>query len=401
MLRLPIHQVQPGMFLARPVYVPTEQERILLQRGYAWKSDYAPRLERMGIQDVWIEWPGLEPVAAAVDEEVAACQRELYWVVRRTVSAANTMTIDAANYDAAIANLFDLLVRRKQNRTFFEKLDSFDNYLFSHSVNVCYLALLLGIKLERYLMQERAQQKASWAKDVSDMALGCLLHDVGKLKLPPYILEKPAKLSAEEKAIIERHTTLGFEMVKGRIPASAAQVVLNHHQRFDGKGYPERVDSKTGSKMPPLAGKQIPVFSRIASLCDVYDAATTARCYSGAKPSVQALWEIREKFAGAFDPVVEAAFYEVVPAFPLGTSVTLSDGSEAAVVEFDPLAPTQPVVRLIKSPDGAKTGRPDLEEVDLTEPDAPSIVAAGGVNIARYLSAFPRPRYSLVGTLLS
>ena len=87
--------------------------------------------------------------------------------------------------------------------------------------------------------------------------------------------------------------------------------------------------------MPALAGKQIPVFSRIASVCDVFDAATTKRCYSEAKPPVQALWEMEHQHAGAFDPVVEAALRTVVPAFPIGSVVTLSDHSEAVVVGFD------------------------------------------------------------------
>ncbi len=89
-------------------------------------------------------------------------------------------------------------------------------------------------------------------------------------------------------------------MVKGGVPASAAQVVLNHHQRFDGSGYPARVDHATGEALPPLAGKQIPVFSRIAILADIYDAATTTRCYSAAKPPVQVLHEMRTRLPRVF-----------------------------------------------------------------------------------------------------
>ena len=134
---------------------------------------------------------------------------------------------------------------------------------------------------------------------------------------------------------MQTHTTLGYQMVKGSVPASAAQVVLNHHQRFDGSGYPARVDHATGEELPPLAGKQIPVFSRIAILADVYDAATTTRCYSAAKPPVQVLHEMRTRCRGFFDPVVEEAFYRTVPAFPIGQVVTLSNGVEAAVVDFN------------------------------------------------------------------
>ena len=74
---------------------------------------------------------------------------------------------------------------------------------------------------------------------------------------------------------MQRHTVYGYEMVRGSVPAAAAQVVLNHHQRYDGSGYPAVIDPATGEALPPLAGRQIPIFSRIAMLADVYDAATT------------------------------------------------------------------------------------------------------------------------------
>jgi HD-GYP domain-containing protein (c-di-GMP phosphodiesterase class II) len=295
--------------------------------------------------------------------------------------------------------LFDALLRNKHNRTLVEKLDSYDNYLISHSVNVCYLALLLGMKLERYLMQER-QGKAPWAKDMHDMAIGCLLHDVGKAKVPQALLGKPGDLTPEEREVIKRHTVLGYELVKGRVPAAAAQVVLNHHQRFDGTGYPERIDPQTGKNMPPLCGKQIPIFSRLASICDVYDAATTARCYSGAKPPVQALWELRERFIGAFDPIVEAAFVEVVPAFPLGTCVTLSDGSEAAVIDFQPQHAMRPKVLRLKTPDGQRVDRPDLDEIDLAETPDLSIVATGGADVREYMAPAQPSQYSLASSLI-
>ena len=76
---------------------------------------------------------------------------------------------------------------------------------------------------------------------------------------------------------MRRHTTYGYEMVRSGVPASAALVVLNHHQRWDGSGYPSRVDHGTGNEMSPLSGRQIPVFSRITLMADVYDAATSQR----------------------------------------------------------------------------------------------------------------------------
>ncbi len=165
------------------------------------------------------------------------------------------------------------------------------------------------------------------------------------------------------------------------MPASAAQAALNHHQRFDGSGYPARVDHATGESLPPLAGKQIPVFSRIAILADIYDAATTMRCYSAAKPPVQVLHEMRTFCRRFFDPAVEAAFYRTVPAFPIGQVVTLSDGVEAAVIDFNADFPLRPKVQCLRSADGQRLAHSGLEEIDLALYSELSIVAVNGRDV--------------------
>jgi HD-GYP domain-containing protein (c-di-GMP phosphodiesterase class II) len=376
------------MILARAIPSPNEQGRVLMGRGGRVTADLGRRLEKFGIYEVWVV-SGIDCLEDFIDEEVAERQRELYWVVRRSFEAVKTKTatekpLDVSKFDSAVAALWEAVSRSRHGSVFMEKLDSYDNYLVSHSTNVCHLAMLMGMKLERYLIEERSV-KASRAKDVSELALGCVLHDVGKLKLPQSILDKPGSLTPEETEVIQKHPLLGYEMVKGRVPASAAQVVLNHHQRYDGAGYPARFDPKTEQYLPPLSAKQIPVFSRIATVCDVYDAATAARCYSGAKPSVQAIWEMREQFAGAFDPIVEAAFYDIVPAFPIGSQVKLSDGSEAVVIEFHPRHSFRPKVQRLKTPDGARVDRPDLDEINLAHCDDLTIVGTGGTDIRKYL----------------
>ena len=192
-----------------------------------------------------------------------------------------------------------------------------------------------------------------------------LLHDVGKMRVPPEILNKPGKLTPEEMEEIKRHPVYGYEMVKGEVATVAEQVVLNHHQRWDGCGYPARVDKASGQTLPPLVGKQIPVFCRIATVVDVYDAATTNRCYQQAKPPVRVLHEMRTICRGFFDPIVERAFYEIIPPFPIGQVVTLSSGIEAAVVDFNPRHPLRPKVQCLRSAAGERFEDPSLEEIDL------------------------------------
>ncbi len=368
MLRVPLHKIQPGMILARPIPTPRDPRKFLLQRGREIPMDLVPRLKQLNVLEVWVRCRDLEFLEDIIDEGLGDAQREVYLHVRRNFESIMNdaaVELDVSHFQSSISGLFDILKQSTCGNFLLQKLDAFDNYLMSHSTNVCYLALLLGMKLERYLIEERTFKSAKDAKDLQQLGLGCLMHDVGKMRIPQEILHKPGKLTKEEMEVIQQHPTIGHEMVKGRVPAGVAQVVLNHHQRFCGGGYPARIDAKTGELMPALSGKQIPVFSRIATVVDVYDAATTQRVYSAAKPPVQALYEMGTWCKGFFDPEVERAFRQIIPPFPIGQVVTLSNGVEAAVVDFNPKHPLRPKVQGLRSPSGEQFPDPSMEEVDL------------------------------------
>jgi putative nucleotidyltransferase with HDIG domain len=388
MLRVPIDKVQPGMILARPIPLPQDPYLYLVQRDKEIPPDLIPRLKQLGILEVWVRHRDLEFLEELIDEGLAEHQREVYLRVRESFQAmlrGSTLEINLSDLQSSIAGLFDFLKTHSGSNVLLQKLDAFDNYLIAHSANVCYLALLVGMRLERYLIDERCHKTAREAKDLRLLGLGCLLHDVGKMLVPREILDKPGKLTPEERATMQQHTVHGFEMVRGGLPAAAAQIVLNHHQRFDGCGYPPRWDPATGEELPPLAGRQIPVFSRIAILADVYDASTTNRCYSPAKLPVEALHEMRTVCASFFDPVVAAEFFRVVPPFPIGQVVRLSNGIEAAVVGFSPQNPARPRVQCLRTRDGERFTHPAFEEIDLSLEPELSIATVNGRDVAPFL----------------
>jgi HD-GYP domain-containing protein (c-di-GMP phosphodiesterase class II) len=378
------------MILARPIPVPRDSRTFLLQRDIEIPMDLVPRLKQLGITEVWVRCRDLEFLESVIDEELDEQQREIYSLVRRnfeSVMGGATAELDIGQFQGSIGSLFDFLRNSSCGNSLLYKLDSFDNFLVSHSTNVCYVSLLLGMKLERYLIDERQVKAARDAKDLRLLGLGCLLHDVGKMRIPPEILNKPDRLTPEEMAIMRKHTSYGYEMVASQVPPVASHIVLNHHQRYDGRGYPSRKDSRTGQELPPLAGKQIPIFSRIATMADVYDAGTANRCYSGAKPPVRVLHEMRTQFRGAFDPVVEQAFYQIIPPFPLGQLVTLSNGMQAAVVDFNPKHPARPKVQGILAPNGERFADPSFEEYDLALYDELEIVSVDGSDCRPYTAS--------------
>jgi HD-GYP domain-containing protein (c-di-GMP phosphodiesterase class II) len=387
MLRVPVQKLQPGMVLARPVPLPNDPRRFLLQRDHEVPPDLARRLLELGVYEVWVRCRSLEFLEDLIDEELGEQQRAVYANVRRSfeeVMSHQAAELDLVRFQSAVGDLFDYLRTSPCGSVMLQKLDAFDNYLMSHAANVCYLSLLLGLRLERYLISERTWKTAREAKDLQLLGLGAMLHDVGKMKIPGEILHKPGRLTSEETEIMRQHPRLGYEMLKGQIPPAAAQVVLNHHQRYDGTGYPGRHDARTGAEMPPLAGKQIPVFARIATMADIYDAATAKRCYSEAKLPVQVIYELHTYCRGAFDPVIEQAFYEIIPPFPIGQIVTLSDGVEAVVVDFNHRRPFRPKVQGIRAASGERFDDPALHEFDLALYPELTIASINGVDVRPY-----------------
>ena len=150
--------------------------------------------------------------------------------------------------------------------------------------------------------------------DAAEIEFGFLLHDIGKVAMPDSILFKPGPLTAEERALMDRHPVIGAEIIAGiEFLGEAAHVVRSHHERWDGSGYPDG-----------LAGEQIPITARVFSVADVLDALTTDRPYRAR----MALPEARELIAGAsgahFDPAIAAAFARI------GDDVLLRIGREVS-----------------------------------------------------------------------
>lgn len=148
-----------------------------------------------------------------------------------------------------------------------------------------------------------AQQLNLSASECEDIARGALLHDIGKIGVPDAILLKPGKLNDEERAMMRKHPEIGYAMI-AHIPflSNAAQVVLHHHEAFDGSGYPSG-----------LAGENIPLGARIFAVADTFDAMTSDRPYRAALSIDVAFAEIRRCQGVQFDPAIVAAFFGIAP----------------------------------------------------------------------------------------
>lgn len=204
------------------------------------------------------------------------------------------------------------------------RLKSADDYTFMHSVAVCGLMIALA----RQLGLEQAQ--------IREAGMAGLIHDLGKAMVPLEILNKPGKLTDDEFDRMKQHPRYGYDMLMegagvGEIPLD---VCLHHHEKVDGSGYPDRLDSET-----------ISLFAKMGAVCDVYDAITSDRPYKAGWDPAVAIRKMNEWSNGHFDPRVFQAFVKSVGIYPIGSLVRLESGLLAVVTEISPDSLLTPTVK--------------------------------------------------------
>jgi putative nucleotidyltransferase with HDIG domain len=224
------------------------------------------------------------------------------------------------------------------------RLKRADDYTYMHSVAVSGLMMAL------------AKQLGLSEADTRQAGLGGLMHDIGKAKLPDRILRKPDKLADDEWITVKAHPEIGHSILSnesfGPIPLD---VVLHHHEKADGSGYPHR-----------LAGDSISLFAKMASICDIYDAITSNRPYKTGWLSADAIRKMAEWAPGHFDSKVFHAFVKTVGIYPVGTLVRLEGGRLGVVVEHNDRALLKPTVKTFYSISSHSRIAP--EWIDLAHP---------------------------------
>lgn len=227
-----------------------------------------------------------------------------------------------------VENIIDEMMENKNLIINMVDLKMFDDYTYFHSVNVAVLSIIMGISLKLN------------RQDIYKLALGALLHDIGKVFVPKEILNKADKLTNEEMAEVQSHSEKGYQYLKDKweIPLTSYLAVLYHHEKYDGTGYPN------GKKR---AG--IHVFGRIIAIADVYDALISDRPYRKALLPSDAIEYIMGGSGVLFDPDIVNIFIRKVAPYPLGMCVKLSNGQVGIVVENYEDACLRPRVRLINN----------------------------------------------------
>ena len=260
-------------------------------------------------------------------EHARALHREANQIVRdMLVDIRLGRQIEMEQVEPLVARIVDSIFTQQDALLPLARLKQHDSYTFQHSVSVCALMTAFARTLEvpREVIHE--------------IAVGALLHDVGKARVPDEILNKPGKLTDAEFDRMKSHVVQSKIILQATpgISQIALDVAAQHHERFDGSGYPNK-----------LEGEQISLYGRMAAIVDVYDAITSDRVYHKGMAPTEALRKLLEWSAKHFEPRLVKAFIRSVGIYPTGALVRL-ESKRLAVVQAQhaekPMAPTVKVI---------------------------------------------------------
>jgi len=345
----------------------------------------ADRVEAAGVRHIGLLPPRDRPTSPEADDQARIAARRTY---AQSVHAAREVltsvslrkAVNVRRVKRAVQGIVDQVLSNETSMLSMTTLRDYDEYTFTHSVNVCIFSVVIGQKLGLSRIQ------------LYELGLGALLHDIGKMRISRAITNKAGPLTDEELAIMRQHPAEGLIALFslhgiGEVPYRAMLIAYEHHMKIDLTGYP----AIRRPRSPTL-------FSRIVAVADGFDAATSKRSYQSMPWQPDAVFrEMRDNPARGFDPLVVKAFVNVTGIYPVGTLVIL-DTYELAVVVApnpDPTKLHHPIVRMITDSMGTmvsepvrvnladtdpESGRPKRTIIKTTDPER------YGINVAEYVA---------------
>jgi HD-GYP domain-containing protein (c-di-GMP phosphodiesterase class II) len=382
------------MRVGASVMNPRAPDVMLLKPGAELTSGILSRLRSLGVWQLWVEHHLTRDLDAAVAPGLTKARLVVFNHLKGDLEKLSRQTISTAQlqtYRRVVIDLVDELVANRAFAGITDQLFAAEAGLITHATNVAYLATLVGLELTSYLIQERPRLSAGRARNLANLGLGGMLHDIGKVALTGGSVHHHEAVEAGERGVpeqYERHPLVGYKMLRGtQAPATVKHAVLNHHQRFDGSGWPRTVRVAGERRRRARVGRRIHVFARIIAAANALDN-LLRDAVGNRRPPVAALHDLAgARFDGWFDPVVRLAVLRRVPPFAVGSQVSLNDGRSAVVVGPNLRQPCRPIVRLLEEPEGSDGGQP--ETIDLEKRPKHFITSCAGENVARWLFTLP------------
>ncbi|MBS1226804.1 MAG: metal dependent phosphohydrolase [Proteobacteria bacterium] len=321
------------------------------------------------------------PVTVELARAVKICAQAKRAVISMFDEARMGKAVDTSSAKKLVEEISNSVSRNPGALISLARLKTADDYTYMHSVAVC--ALMVALSKQLRLNDEQTRSAG----------IAGLLHDLGKAMMPMDVLNKPGKLTDEEFAIIKKHPEAGHQLLLGSTGADeiALDVVLHHHEKTDGSGYPKH-----------FKASEISLFAKMGAVCDVYDAITSNRPYKAGWDPAESLRKMAEWCTGHFDPRIFQAFVKSLGIYPIGSLVRLSSGRLGIVIDQAPDSLLKPRIKVFFSTranarikpevvdlaragcpekissreDPAKWNFPDLNELWAGLPDAPHATAS-------------------------
>lgn len=245
------------------------------------------------------------PPAQELRSEASTYMEQVFRDVRAGKS------IEGKQVRKVVAGMVASILRNPDALVLLSSLREHDEFAVAHSINVCTLCLAFG----RYM--------GFSANELTELGMGGLLHDVGEIRVPTNIMRREGLLSKEESLLMQTHTTHGADILRNSsdIPTSAIDIALTHHERSNGKGYPEGIYEK-----------EIGYYSRIVGMIDVYDSVTTSHGHRHGISSTEALKNMYNWRDTLFDAKLIENFIQCLGIYPIGSVVELGSGEVGIVI---------------------------------------------------------------------
>ncbi len=341
-----VTELEPGMIIDQSII--DESGHALIYRGTVLDKFIIVSLKQLGFSSVYVKEgeegaeivpqnvPSISKKAESVIEKTIVSDRnkiELHESVKRRISESIEYIYNHGNDDFSLVaksvtnELMETIMSNSAIAFDIDSLRVNDEYTYKHSVDVAAMAMIVA---KNYGLSTR---------DIHDIGTSGLLHDIGKSRIPIDLLNKPGRLTDREFAFIKEHAKYGYEMIKDNENYTnlIKLGVLQHHEKINGSGYPLGVNAS-----------KISTYAKILSVVDIYDALVTERPYKQAFSKTDSIEMIMSMTETLDEKAMKSFLYSVL-LYPTGTTVQLSNGEFAKVVENYPDAPMRPKVVEFKS----------------------------------------------------
>lgn len=329
-----------GNRIMEPVF--SDQGNLLLKQGVLIDNKVLEKLKGHNVDFVYIVDTltyGIETKSIIEEEKIRAAVtavKHIFSDVMDTERMGIKTSIPKEHLDF-VNDIIDELISELENAedilyTVVDLIGA-DSYTYRHSVHVAILSIITS----KALNYSR--------KDIRNIALGALLHDIGKVRVDLDLILKPGKLTFFEREQVQQHAEFGYELLEAveELPYSTKQIIRFHHEKLDGSGYPLG-----------LRGIEIPEYVRIVTICDMFDAMTTDRVYRKKMPIYRALDILMAEAIYKVDPKIYTVMMRNIAVYPVGTGVVLSDGSLGVVTGYRNVNPSRPRVRILTGKSNSK-----------------------------------------------